>query len=371
MPSLGQINQLKVIEKVADGFYLDGGELDEIFLPAWELPKGTYVQSADAKEINEGDTLDVFLYPDAKDAVCATLAKPKAVVGECALLNVLSIGKFGAFLDWGLSKDLLLPHSEQAYPVEEGRSYVVYVFQDERSGRVAATTKLHFHLEESSGPYRAGDQVELLIAAKTELGYKAVINNAYLGLIYESDLSQPLNFGDRMKGWIKDVRDDGKVDLSINALDQDSRDELEQSVLDKLVRHNGQLNLSDKSPPQEIFKVFRVSKKNFKRAISGLYKKRLIAIEPQSISLTVDASTIKESANVKTARPKKYKKETSGSATADNKGATKRAPKRALKSGAKTKDAPRKILSLSSTKNKKDTKKAKEHPNAHIYKKRT
>ena len=275
MPELGQINQLTVIEKVADGVYLDGGELDEIFLPAWETPKGT----------QEGDSLDVFLYQDTQDKIMATITKPRAVVGECAYLKVLSVGKFGAFLDWGISKDLLLPHSEQAYPVQEGNSYVVYVFKDKRSGRIAATTKLHYHLEESSGPYRKGQQVDLLIAAKTELGYKAVINGTYLGLIYETDLSQPLRFGDQMKGWIKDVRDDGKVDLSINTLDAETRDQLEQAIMDRLSQKGGRLNLSDKSPPDEIFKAFKVSKKNFKRAISGLYKKRLIKIEPSFIEL--------------------------------------------------------------------------------------
>lgn len=275
MPTLGQINTLNVIEKVADGLYLDGAELDEIFLPAWDSPE----------DVKEGDSLDVFLYLDVQDTIVATTTKPKAVVGECALLKVLSVGKFGAFLDWGLGKDLLLPHSEQAYPVEEGNSYVVYVFKDNRSDRIAATTKFHFHLEESSGPYQKGDQVDLLIAAKSELGYKAVINGTYLGLIHKTDLNQPLRFGESMKGWIKDVRDDGKVNLSIHTLDDDTRDELEQSILDKLGQNEGCLPFSDKSSPEEIFSAFKVSKKNFKRAISGLYKKRLISIEPTSITL--------------------------------------------------------------------------------------
>jgi len=180
MPTLGQINTLNVIEKVADGLYLDGAELEEIFLPVWDSPEN----------VKEGDSLNVVLYLDVQDTIVATTAKPKAVVGECALLKVLSVGKFGAFLDWGLGKDLLLPHSEQAYPVEKGNSYVVYVFKDNRSDRIAATTKFHFHLEESSGPYQKGDQVDLLIAAKSELGYKAVINGTYLGLIHKTPMCQ-------------------------------------------------------------------------------------------------------------------------------------------------------------------------------------
>lgn len=295
MPSLGQISKLKVIEKVADGVYLDGGELEAIFLPSRDLPD----------ETAEGDVLEVFLYLDTRELVVATTATPHAVVGECAMLQVLSVGKYGAFLDWGLAKDLLLPHSEQAYPVEEGKEYVVYVFQDERSGRIAASTKLHFHLEESSGPYQVGDQVDLLIAANSELGYKAVINGAYLGLVYESDLSQPLNFGDKMKGWIKAVRDDGKVDLSINTLDAETRDELEQAVMDKLTKSGGILALSDKSAPEDIFKTFKVSKKNFKRAISALYKQRLIRIQPDSIELLSSASAANETEQKREAAPKK------------------------------------------------------------------
>ena len=275
MPTLGQMNTLNVIGKVASGLRLDGGELQEIFLPAWQAPG--YVEV--------GGTLDVFLYQDANDTIVATTSRPRALVGECALLKVISVGKFGAFLDWGLDRDLLLPHSEQACPVAEGNSYVVYVFKDNRNGRIAATTRLHCHLEESSGPYKKGEQVDLLIAAKTRLGYKAVINGAYLGLIHATDLGQPLNLGDRMKGRIRDVRDDGKVDLGINTLDGETRDELEQTILGKLNENNGRLELSDKSSPEAVFKTFRVSKKNFKRALGSLYKKRLIKIEPTFIEL--------------------------------------------------------------------------------------
>ena len=274
-PSIGKINRLKILEKVADGFLLDGGKYGQLLLPA---------QEAAYAQVDE--FVEVFLYTDADARVWATTQTPKALVGECAALKVISVGKFGAFLEWGIEKDLLLPHSEQPSRIDVSDRVVVYVAQDSRSGRIYASTRLHKYLEESSGPYKTGDQVELLIAAETDIGFKAVINGAYLGLVFHSDLSQPLRIGERMKGWIKSVRDDGKVDLSINTLDAATRDELEQKILDELGKSGGRLDLSDKSPPEAIFKKFRVSKKNYKRALSGLYKAQLIQIYPEYVELT-------------------------------------------------------------------------------------
>lgn len=274
-PRLGQINRLKILDKVADGFLLDGGKFGQLLLPAFG---SVYART--------GELLEVFLYTDADGRVCAIAETPKAVVGECAALRVKTVGRYGAFLDWGIEKDLLLPHSEQSADLSVAERVVVYVALDNRNGRIFASTRLHKYLEESSGPYKTGDQVELLIAAKTEIGYKAVFNGAYLGLVFHSDLSQPLRIGERMTGWIKSVRDDGKVDLSINTLDARARDELEQKILDTLAESGGRLDLSDKSDPEAIFKKFRVSKKNYKRALSGLYKAQLIRIYPEYVELT-------------------------------------------------------------------------------------
>lgn len=274
-PRLGQINRLKILDKVADGFLLDGEKFGQLLLPAFG---SIYART--------GELVEVFLYTDADARVCATVEMPKAAVGECAALRVKTVGRYGAFLDWGIDKDLLLPHSEQSGDVSVGDRVVVYVALDNRSGRIFASTRLHKYLEESSGPYKTGDQVELLIAAKTEIGYKAIFNGAYLGLIFHSDLSQPLRIGEHMTGWIKFVRDDGKVDLSINTLDAGARDELEQRILDTLAESGGRLDLSDKSDPEVIFKKFRVSKKNYKRALSGLYKAQLIRIYPEYVELT-------------------------------------------------------------------------------------
>ena len=313
----GKINRLPIVEIVSEGCYFDTSiavgannsvwgktESQRLFLPRSQMPatnvSARLEHSSDAAsdqcaQLSVGDKLDVFVYTNADGEFVATTSQPKAVVGECAYLTVLCVNDHGAFLDWGLPKDLLLPFGEQAYPVVEGKRYVVYVYLDEQTNRVACSTKLHHHLPEaymppSSGslssaklkPYQA---VDLLIAAKSDLGYKAVVNGEYLGLIFHQDLGHPLRFGEHMKGWVKAIRPDGKIDLSVNALDAKSRGELAERILDYLKESGGRANLSDKSSPQEIFRVFKVSKKNFKRALSTLYKERLIRIETSFIEL--------------------------------------------------------------------------------------
>lgn len=273
MIKLEQNNSLKIIVNSDKGTFVDAKEYGQVFL-----------RNA-AASLQTGDLVDVFLYRDAGDKILATLASSQINVNECALLKVVSVGVFGAFLDWGMPKDLLLPHSEQAYPVREGGSYVVYVVQD-NSDRLIASTMLFKYLEEDGLDLKKGDVVDLMIAAESDLGYKAVINNQQLGLIYHSDLSQPLKFGSRMKGWVKNIReDDGKIDLSIHTLDDATRDKLEMRILKMLQQQDGKLELSDKSSPEEIFKAFKVSKKNFKRALGSLYKQKLITISPSYIEL--------------------------------------------------------------------------------------
>lgn len=284
MLQLGKHNCLTVIEVVADGYYVAEADnsTEKFFLSAKEVRRERVNQN---KEAVAGDQLDVFCYKNADGSWVATMESPLAQVGECAFLEVLSVNDYGAFLDWGLPKDLLLPFSEQAYPVREGGRYVVYIFVDESTDRIACSTVLHEHLSEEGGGFRPRQAVDLLIAAKSDLGYKAVINGEYIGLIFHEDLSQPLQFGERMQGWIKSVRADGKIDLSINSLDKKSRDELDERILAHLKKVGGRAPLSDKSPPEEIFRIFKVSKRNFKRSVGNLYKQRLIRIESDGIEL--------------------------------------------------------------------------------------
>lgn len=270
MPTLYQLNRLLVADVTTNGVLLDAGEFDVLSL-------------ANAPDdVKAGDTLEVFLYRDSADGVAATLSIPRVQVGECAYLKAVSVRGRSAFLDWGLPKDLLLPSTEQTYPVREGNSYVVHVFLD-NNGRAMATTKLYDHLDEFAGDLQVGEAVDLLISGESELGFKAVINHQHLGLIYHNELSQPLRFGTRMKGWIKAIRDDGKIDLNINVLAREDRDQLEALILEKLQQADGRLELSDKSSPGAIFRVFKVSKKNFKRALGSLYKQQLIRISEDFI----------------------------------------------------------------------------------------
>lgn len=272
MLRLYQMNILNVIEVGKDGVFLEGDNEGDI-------------QLLDAPDdIQEDDEIEVFVYRNTSDNVVATCATALVKVGECANLEVVSVGDNGAFLDWGLPKDLFLPLSEQAYYVDEGDYCVVHVYLDKK-GRPVASSMLYHHLDEYQGDLEEGQQVDLLITDENDLGFKAVINHIHLGLIYHSELSQPLQLGTRMKGWIKEIRSDGKINLNINALDTDTRDALEAQILDQLKQENGRIDISDKSPPEEIFKTFKVSKKNFKRALGSLYKQRLIKISPAFIEL--------------------------------------------------------------------------------------
>jgi len=272
---IGRKNRLQVVKKVSFGAYLDGGEYGEILLPKREVPDSC----------EPGDWLHVFIYADSDDRLIATRETPLAMVGECALLKVRQQNEVGTFLDWGLGKDLLLPFSEQAWPMNPGRSYVVYVFLDEQTNRIAASTKYSRHLKEEGSGFHPGEKVKLMIASRTELGYKAVINNSHLGLIFKTDVFRPLKFGQQLPGYIKAIREDGKIDLSLQPSSDEVRDQLEVQILDYLRRHGGVSNITDRSPPDLIYKTFNTSKASFKRALGRLYKKRQVLIEKYRVVL--------------------------------------------------------------------------------------
>ena len=272
MLKLYQTNQLTITKIAEYSVYAEGHGCSHLSLR--EAPK----------DIKVGDSVQAFVYLDASDEVVATMAKSYAQVGECAYLEVVSTGERGTFLNWGLPKDLMLPLSEQSRAVREGDFCFVYVYQD-GSERPVASMKLHRHLNEHYGDLELNEAVDLMIAGKSELGFKAVINNKQLGLIHHEELARPLKIGTKMKGWVKKIRDDGKVNININNLDNETRDELEEAVLSRLKENGGRLNLSDKSAPDLIYTNFSVSKKNFKRALGSLYKKRLIKISPEFIEL--------------------------------------------------------------------------------------
>ena len=274
MINIGKKNKLQIIKQVHFGVYLDGGGI-EVLLPKRYVPKGCKLH----------DYLDVFVYVDSEDRLIATTDTPYAQVDECAYLKVVSVNRIGAFLDWGLSKDLFVPRNEQVKPLVTGKSYVVYIYLDHETDRIAASTKLRDFLNETSVYYKAGQAVDLLICAKTDLGYKAIINNTHFGLLYKNEIFQEISIGQKITGYIKHIREDKKIDLSLQRSAGEERDALTAKILADLKQRGGISNLTDKSPPDAIYRQFAVSKSNYKKALGRLYKQRLIQIEKTRIVL--------------------------------------------------------------------------------------
>ena len=275
MLTIGKINTLNVVKKQGPDVYLDNGTSAKVLLADKKPPKNCQV----------GDALDVFVYVDSEGHLAATTKTPLAQVDDIAWLKVVSLNYVGAFLDWGLPKDLLVPFSEQHHEMEVGKSYLVKVFLDDKN-RIAATTKIDRFIEDESVDFEVGQKVSLIIADKTELGFKAIVNHTHWGLLYQNELFQPLKRGQKLDGYIKQIREDGKIDLNLNQPGYGKVVSLTDDILNKLKANNGSLMLSDKSPPEAIYATFGVSKKVFKQAIGALYKKQLISIDKNGIKLS-------------------------------------------------------------------------------------
>jgi hypothetical protein len=277
MALIGRMNSLQVVKHTDFGLYLDGGADGEILLPKRYIPKDT------PSEVD--DWLNVFIYFDSEDKLIATTQKPKIQLGEFASLKVVDINRIGLFLDWGLAKDLLLPHSEEKRPLQVGDYCVVYLYLDKRTRRLTATARLDRYLDQTPAPYQAGQEVDLLVAERTDLGFKAIINGKHWGLIHKNELFKFVRSGMREKGYIKEMRDDGKISLSLQPIGREAATGLAEQILECLREQGGVLALSDKSPPEAITEQFRVSKGNFKKAIGGLYKEGRIRIHDDRIEL--------------------------------------------------------------------------------------
>ena len=274
MLNIGKINKLNIVKKQGADVYLDNGTSGKVLLADKKMSATCQV----------GDTLEVFVYVDSEGHLAATTKIPLAQVDEIAWLKVVSLNYVGAFLDWGLPKDLLVPFSEQHHEMEVGRSYLVKVFLDDKN-RIAATTKIDRFISDESVEFEDGQKVSLIIAEKTELGFKAIVNNTHWGLLYQNELFQPLRKGQKLDGYIKKIRDDQKIDLSLHHPGYGKVVSLTDNILIKLKENDGVLMLSDKSPPEAIYAAFGVSKKVFKQAIGALYKKKLITIDKNGIRL--------------------------------------------------------------------------------------
>lgn len=272
---IGKVNKLKVLRVVTIGVYLDGDTIGDVLMPRRYVPYGT----------KEGHELDVFVYLDSEDRLIATTETPLAVVGDFAFLKVVSVSNFGAFLDWGLMKDLLVPFREQKEKMEKDRSYVVYVYFDDETGRIAASAKIDRFLDNVSPSYQPGEEVDLMIASRTELGYKAIINGLHSGVLYYNQVFKPLVMGQKLKGYIAKIREDEKIDLLLERPGYEKMDDLSEQVLAVLREKGGLMQVSDKSSPRDIEMLFKMSKKNFKKALGALYKKRLIVLEAGQIKL--------------------------------------------------------------------------------------
>ncbi|OEC36185.1 hypothetical protein SAMN05216600_10171 [Pseudomonas cuatrocienegasensis] len=277
MAVIGRMNSLQVVKHTDFGLYLDGGADGEILLPKRYIPKDI------PSEVE--DWLNVFIYLDSDDKLIATTETPKVQVGGFASLKVVDINRVGLFLDWGLPKDLLLPHSEEKRPLQVGDYCVVHVFLDKRSKRITATARLDRYLDQVPATYKVGQEVDLLIADATDMGFKAIINGKHWGLIHKNELFKFVRSGMREQGFIKQLRDDGKISLSLQAVGQDAAGSLGEQILAKLREQGGTLPLNDKSSPEAISALFRVSKGNFKKAIGGLYKQGQIVIHEDHIEL--------------------------------------------------------------------------------------
>lgn len=280
MADIGRYNTLKVLRLSPKGAHLDGntgkGSDGEILLPARFVPEGTAIGSA----------LEVFVYSNADDRLTATTVKPAAQVGEVAWLKIVSTNDIGAFLSWGLPKDLLLPHSEVPrdlkFHLEPGKLMMVMVFQDEQ-GRVAASARLDDFLAKEATGFHEGDKVTVVIDERSDIGVRVIVNHRYWGVVHSNEIFRPLRKGERLDGYIKTIREDKKLNISLTAPGHAKVDTIAAGILNILESHDGFMAVSDKTPPEVIYKLFGISKKVFKQAIGRLYKERYILIENSGI----------------------------------------------------------------------------------------
>ena len=272
---LGDYNLMRVVKEVDFGMYLDGGVEGEILLPSRYVPKGLKV----------GDEISVFVYLDQDERPVATTLQPLAKVGDFAYLEVAWVNEYGAFLNWGLMKDLFCPFREQKKRMEMGQGYIVHVGIDEDSYRMVASAKVEHYLSREMPPYAHGDKVSLLVWQKTELGFKVIIDNEFAGLVYADQVFRPLTTGDRLNGYVDRVRPDGKIDVTIQPTGRCNTEEFSEVLLQYLKDNNGHCDLGDKSPAELISDRFKVSKKTFKKAVGDLYKRRLIELSDNGLTL--------------------------------------------------------------------------------------
>lgn len=272
---LGKYNLLEVVKEVDFGMYLDGDEDGEILLPKRYVPEGC----------KPGDVLNVFIYLDMDERLVATTLDPYVQVGEFACLEVAWVNQFGAFLDWGLMKDLFVPFREQKAKMQKGGRYIVHVHLDDESYRIVASAKVEHYLSKEKPTYKPGEEVHILVWQRTDLGYKVIVDNRFSGMLFHNEIFQPLEMGMQMKAFVKHVREDGKIDLVLQRSGARNVEDFAEVLLQFIKDNNGYTSVNDKTDAETIYQTFGVSKKTFKKAVGDLYKKRLIILEPDGIRL--------------------------------------------------------------------------------------
>ncbi|WP_417505865.1 S1 RNA-binding domain-containing protein [Marinomonas gallaica] len=276
MPTnIGRMNRLRVVKEKDFGVYLDAEQLGEILLPKRYVPNGLRV----------GEEVDVFIYLDSEDELIATTLIPKVQVGEFAALRAIAVNQVGAFFDWGLAKDLLVPFSQQKTRVEEGQVHLLFVYLDQITNRIVATTKVDPLLNRQEPEYRTGEQVDIIVGDRTDIGYKCIVDSRYWGVLFFQDLVGRVYKGDHMKAYIKRVREDGKIDLSLQQTGYKKVVTILDQIMEHLEQNDGEMYLTDKSAPDAIFKEFKVSKATFKKALGALYKEQKINLGKDKITL--------------------------------------------------------------------------------------
>ena len=278
MIEVGKYNKLIVLRQRLVGFYLGDESGEEVLLPNKYCPEN----------LQPEDTIDVFVYRDSEDRKVATTLTPKILLREFAMLQVSAVSAVGAFLDWGLEKDLMVPFREQRQKMEEGRWYIVYLDLDKKTDRLYASNRIEKNLQNEEMSLSESEEVIVLVLQKTDLGYSAIINNAHKGLIFENEIFSDINIGDKLIGYIKKIREDNKIDLSLQPIGYiSSNDANSELIFSKLEEKNGFLPVNDKSSPEEIYSQLGISKKAFKKSIGSLYKQRKIEIQANGIRLTI------------------------------------------------------------------------------------
>lgn len=272
---LGRYNYLEIVKEVSFGLYLDGGDDGEILLPKRYVPEKWEI----------GDFIKVFIYLDMDERLVATTQQPLIQVGEFALLKTAWVNQHGAFMDWGLMKDLFVPFREQKTAMEVGKKYMVYAYIDSDSYRITATAKIEKYMSKDKPNYEKGVEVDVVVWQKSELGYRVIVDNEYYGMIYDNEIFETISIGEKRKGYVKNVREDNKIDITLSKSQRESSADFETVIMDFLKANGGRISLGDKSSAEDIYSTFGVSKKVFKRTLGALYKARKIRLGDYLVEL--------------------------------------------------------------------------------------